>query len=346
MEAAAILICPDGSRAGVRELVARLVSFGVAVTTVLELAGAVELSAGHPAPPCLLLDLSHLGGQRLDADDATAAIRHVVELLPHSQPVVVLGEADASMILACVRAGAADAIVLNDDGLADVHEVVERSCRSQLAAAAAATAADETISAQRAMIEDLLKDLIRTERRSIDAEDLLAAQRKITGEHAPIIETRSPAILLVEAEREVADELADRLEAVGITTFAYVTGDEAVREAETLFSTTGLDLALIAVQLPGIDGLETVRRLRGKIHGLPAFLMTSVIDASLASSAANLGVVGFVQKPLEDLDDVVTRLAALARASLERTREQAYLERIKERHERVLARYRSLPRGS
>jgi len=72
--------------------------------------------------------------------------------------------------------------------------------------------------------------------------------------------------------------------------------------------------------------------------------MTSVQDADLAARAADLGVVGFVQKPLPDLDEVVARLAHLARGALERTREQVYLQRIKARHDRVLARYRALPR--
>src|SRR6185312_950834 len=134
------------------------------------------------------------------------------------------------------------------------------------------------------------------------------------------------------------------LEGSGIATYAYVTGEEALREARTLAATTGLDLALVAAQLPGIDGLESVRRLRDLVPGLPAFLMTSVHDADLAADAADLGVVGFVHKPLADVDDIVGRLAQLARESLSRTREHIYLERIKERHERVLARYRSLPR--
>ena len=196
---------------------------------------------------------------------------------------------------------------------------------------------------QRAIIEDLLKDLIRTERRSIDAEDRLVAQARGSGEHA-LDEVRAPAILLVEHDRDIADELADLLEAAGVATFAYVAGEEAVREAEMLATTTGLDLALVAAQLPGIDGLETIRRLRERISALPAFLMTKVVDADLAANAADLGVVGFVQKPLADLDEVVDRLAQLARESLQRTREHSYVERIKERHERVLARYRQLPR--
>ena len=72
--------------------------------------------------------------------------------------------------------------------------------------------------------------------------------------------------------------------------------------------------------------------------------MTSIQDAGLAARAADLGVVGFVQKPLPDLDDVVGRLSQLAHEALGRTRELVYLQRIKDRHERVLARYRSLPR--
>jgi len=68
---------------------------------------------------------------------------------------------------------------------------------------------------------------------------------------------------------------------------------------------TGFDLALIPAQLPGIDGLETI---------------------SLFS------------------DEVVGRLAQLALESLQRRREPLDLARIKARHERVLARYRSLPR--
>jgi hypothetical protein len=49
-------------------------------------------------------------------------------------------------------------------------------------------------------------------------------------------------------------------------------------------------------------------------------------------------------KPLDDMDHVVARLAHFARESLSRSREAVYLARIKQRHERVLARYQSLPR--
>ena len=305
MNAAAVLIAPHGADGALHGLIERLASAGVTMTVVDELPTAVELSASSPTPPCILIDLRDVvGGEIEDVRTVTDAVRRVLAVIPGALPVPVFAEATPATILASVRAGACDVIDLKLEGTAAARTVVSRICHKQ-AARVAELALLET---QRSMIEDLLKDLIRTERRSIDAEEKLAARTRATGEALEIEETRAPAILLVEHDRDVADELADLLEAAGIATFAYVTGEEAVREAPTLASTTGLDLALIAAQLPGIDGLETVRRLRDRIAGLPAFLMTAVQDVDLAASAADLGVVGFVRKPLADLEEVVARL--------------------------------------
>ncbi len=343
MELAAILIAPNGAGGALRGLVDRLAGAGVTMTIVDELTSAVDLCADLTSPPCILVDLCHASsGEAEDLDKTTETIRRVLAVLPYVLPVVVLAKGDATTILACIRAGAGDVLDLQLEGTATARAVVQRICHRQ---SVRATELD-ALESQRSMIEDLFKDLIKTERRSIDVEERLAAHTRISGEHPALEEIRPPAVLLVEHDRVVADELADLLEAAGVATFAYVTGEEAVREAETLSTTTGLDLALVAAQLPGIDGLETVRRLRNRVADLPAFLMTSVHDADLAAEAADLGVVGFVHKPFPDIDEVVARLAQLARESLHKTREGLYLQRIKERHERVLARYRSLPRDA
>ena len=340
MELAAILICPNGVSGALGDLMERLGTVGVDVTIVDELGVAVEVSQRYAQPPALLLDLRDAGaGEVEDQQAAGEAIRRTLAQFPHAMPIVVTNEADPMLIVSCVRAGAGDVIDLQLEGTAGARGVVQRISERQARRASELV----MISSQRDMIEDLLKDLIRTERRSIDAEEALAARARTSGDHGAT-ESRQPSVLLIEHERAVADELADLLEAAGIATFAYVTGEEALREVDALAKSSGLDLALVAAQLPGIDGLETVRRLKTRIPGLPAFLMTQVQDGDLAALAADLGVVGFVQKPLSDLDDVVDRLSRLARDSLHRTREHLYLQRIKERHERVLARYRSLPR--
>ena len=338
-----IMIAPEGATGSLRVLIERLAGVGIPVTVVHDVARAADLVANDPAnPPCILLDLRELTSA--DADEqqlATDAVKRALFVLPQCTPVVVTGEAQAGLLVACVRAGAVDLLDLGLEGTAAARQVVTRVWQRQrerlIDAAQAASL--------RAMVEDLLKDLIKTERRSIDLEDKIIAYRRQTREMQPLSETRLPAILLVEPDRELATELAQRLEALGVTTYAYGRGEDALANAESLaMGATMFDLALVTAQLPGIDGLETISRLRERHPGLPAFLVTSIHDGALAEQAADLGVVGFVAKPLVDLDEVVGRLAQLAKDALGRTREHSYLERIKTRHERVLARYRALPR--
>lgn len=337
-----ILIAPTGASGPLRGLVDRLASIGVTVTIVEEVAAAVELTAQSPRPPAVMLDLREVGaGDHEDEDvrKVTEAVRHTLEALPHALPIVLTSSAAAPLIMAAIRAGAGDVLDLQVEGTAAARAVVQRICQHQADRRLERSVLEE----QRAIIEDMLKDLIRTERRAIDAEDALAARTR-TSREMPAIDMRPPAVLVVEHDRGVADQLTDQLEAVGLATFAYVSGEEATREAATLAETSGVDLALVAVRLPGMDGLETVRLLRERIAGLPAYLMVSEGDEERPANAAELGIIGFVMKPLANLEQIIEQVAELARESRGRTREALYLQRIKARHEHVLERYRSLPR--
>jgi CheY-like chemotaxis protein len=336
-----VILISSGAGGPLRGLVDRLASIGVTVTVVEEVAAAVELSARQRRPPAVMLDLRDAGtGEDEDLPRATEVVRRTLEALPHALPIVLTAGATTPLIAAAIRAGAGDVFDVLSEGTATAHAVVQRICQRQADRQLELSVMEE----QRAIIEELLKDLIRTERRAIDAEEALAARTR-TSREFPVIDARPPAVLLVENERRVADDLADQLEAAGVATFAYVSGEEAIREAQMLAETSGLDLALVAARLPGMDGLETVRQLRERIAGLPAFLMTSEAGDALPPDAAELGIIGLVQKQIPNLDEIVERVAELARESRHRTRESLYLQRIKERHEHVLERYRSLPRA-
>ena len=342
MTPTAVAIAPRGVSPALDALVIRLRAHGIRTTVTEELRAAAQLASQAPeSPPCILVDLEAAGTEVEDRRSAEDTIRRTAAAIPHVLPIAITKRTDAAMIIACIRAGAGDVLDVELEGTANAPAIIQRVWDRQRDAARVGTHADSL----RAMIEDLLKDLIRTERRTIDLEEKLAAAGARPATDPPIGDGRGAAILIIEHERDIADELAERLESREVSTYAFVSGEDAVREAATLLAGgAGFDLALVAAQLPGYDGLETVRRLRELCPGLPAFLMTSVHDADLAAHAADLGVVGFVHKPLPDLDEVVLRLSQLAHESLDRSREHSYLERIKARHERVLARYRSLPR--
>jgi CheY-like chemotaxis protein len=340
----AIAVAPQGATGPLRAMVHRLSGSGIRVEIVEDLGAAIELAThASEAPPCLLLDLRALvsGADLEDIRAATDDIRKACMAIPHVMPIAITGAADAAIMIACIRAGAGDVLDIELEGTGGARAILQRIHAKQLEHAHQ----QRTAHTLRAMIEDLLKDLIRTERRSIDLEEKLAHFETVTGETAALPDTRPPAILLVEPDRDLAETIAGELAGEGVTTFAFGSGEEVTRQVDSLMANgAGFDLALVAAQLEGIDGIETVRKLRDRVPGLPAFLMTSVREADLAARAADLGVVGFVQKPLPDVGDVVTRLAQLARDALDRTRGELYLQRIKARHDRVLERYRSLPR--
>src|SRR5262249_32020529 len=148
-----------------------------------------------------------------DRRGAADAIRRVTAAIPHVLPIAITGRTDAALFVACIRAGAGDVLDIQLEGTANAPQIVQRVYDRQREAARTATRAD----ALRAMIEDLLKDLIRTERRSIALEEKLARAERSSSEIPMIGEMRASAILIVEHDSAVAGALADGLEAADVT---------------------------------------------------------------------------------------------------------------------------------
>ncbi len=60
------------------------------------------------------------------------------------------------------------------------------------------------------------------------------------------------------------------------------------------------DLVLMDIQLPGIDGLETTKRIRGSEAGgeLPIVALTSYAMTGDREKALNAGCTGYLEKPI------------------------------------------------
>ncbi len=342
---AAIVIAKRAAVEGpLRSLIAMLDDVGVptAVVDHAEDAAARLLLGDKEQVPCVLVDVGDVARGEAPATQVDARLRTLREMVPWASPVLVARAPAAALVLAGMRAGAIDLLDLEIETAGTLWHLLERVARVHQDR----QAQRRNVTALRAMIEDFLRDLVKTERRSIDLEHRLAMKDRPSGPvevGADLDADRPPTLFVVEDDREVADVLCEALEDAGLTTFAFISGEEAVAQSERMASRQeAIDLLLCDLRLPGIDGLETVRRIRPHKPGLAAFLMTGYTDVEAATSAADLGVVGFVLKPFDDLPALVRRIREQAILSMQRTREHHYLQRIKERHDHVLQRYRKL----
>jgi two-component system, LuxR family, response regulator FixJ len=80
------------------------------------------------------------------------------------------------------------------------------------------------------------------------------------------------------------------------------------------------------VRMPGIDGMEMLRRLKGLNSRFPVIIMTGHGDVPLAVEAMKLGAVDFLEKPFDD-DLLITMVdSGLKRAEPEARNEAATRE--------------------
>lgn len=342
---AAIVLAKRSSVEGpLRALFTMLEDVGIPATAVdkPEDAAARLLLGDREAAPCIFVDIGDVARGDAPIGEVEARLRSMRELVPWAAPVLVARAPTVAVAVAGLRAGAGDLVDLDVETAGTLWHVLERAARSLRDR----HAQRRNVTALRGMIEEFLRDLVKTERRSIDLEHRLARQGRPAGPvevGADLDDDRAPIVFVVEDDREVADRLCEEMEGTGVTTFAFLSGEEAVAQGERMAGRgEAIDLLLCDLRLPGIDGLETVRRLRAQKPGLAAFLMTGYTDVEAATSAADLGVVGFVLKPFDDLPALVTRIKEQAHLSMLRTREHHYLQRIKQRHDHVLQRYRKL----
>lgn len=112
----------------------------------------------------------------------------------------------------------------------------------------------------------------------------------------------SGRILVVDDEKEIADVLEIYLKNDGYTVYKFYTGEEALACIES----TELDLALLDVMLPDMDGFQICRRIREKFY-FPIIMLTARIGDSDKIMGLTIGADDYITKPFNPLE-VVARV--------------------------------------
>jgi DNA-binding response OmpR family regulator len=116
----------------------------------------------------------------------------------------------------------------------------------------------------------------------------------------------SPAILIVDDEKNIRLTLSSALENLNISAETASTGEEALQKlAEKSFK-----LMLLDYKMPGMDGLEVLRQVSGQYPDLNVMIMTAYGSIEVAVEAMKMGAMDFLQKPLNPdvVHNVVNRV--------------------------------------
>jgi DNA-binding NtrC family response regulator len=113
-------------------------------------------------------------------------------------------------------------------------------------------------------------------------------------------------VLVVDDDETVRASLGDALASAGVRVSVAAGGQEALDR----MAADPVDLLLTDVRMPGLDGLELLRRVRAGALGVDVVLMTAYDDATVATVAARAGARACLAKPLDlrDLRALIDRL--------------------------------------
>lgn len=115
-------------------------------------------------------------------------------------------------------------------------------------------------------------------------------------------------ILVVEDEDRLREQLAERLKKAGYSVEQAADGQEGLYIGEEY----PLDLAIIDLGLPGISGIDVIRRLREAGKELPILILTARGNWQDKVEGLEAGADDYVVKPFH-VEEVLARLNALLR---------------------------------
>ncbi|MBV9845766.1 MAG: response regulator transcription factor [Kutzneria sp.] len=115
-------------------------------------------------------------------------------------------------------------------------------------------------------------------------------------------------VLLAEDDPTIADPLSRALSREGYAVHVVGDGPSALNE----ISAGGIDLLVLDLGLPGMDGLEVCRRLRAGGRGVPVLMLTARADEVDFVVGLDVGADDYVAKPFR-LAELLARIRALLR---------------------------------
>jgi DNA-binding NtrC family response regulator len=119
-------------------------------------------------------------------------------------------------------------------------------------------------------------------------------------------------VLVVEDEPRLRELWLRELPAMDAEAFGAPSGEEALAFLER----RPVDVVLLDLAMPGMDGMTFLARLRARGDAVPVVIVTAHAALESAQEAIRLGVAGYLRKPclLRELEEAISRAVTQRRS--------------------------------
>ncbi|MDH5299133.1 MAG: response regulator [Desulfobulbaceae bacterium] len=137
------------------------------------------------------------------------------------------------------------------------------------------------------------------------------------------MKTKPAKILITDDDSLVRDAVAKILEMFGHEVIPTASGEEALAALSE-----ELDLIILDINMPGMDGFQTINAINQRNLDIPVLFLTGAGSMEYAIKAINLGAYDFIQKPIEDIDLFNVKINRAIEKRMFVLREKAYTENL------------------
>jgi len=121
-------------------------------------------------------------------------------------------------------------------------------------------------------------------------------------------------VLLVDDEEEFVKTLADRIEMRNLKSDVALSGESALEIMDENLP----DVMVLDLKMPGIDGLEVLRRTKKVYPGVQIIMLTAHGSKKDEQEARRLGAFEYLKKPV-DLETLMRTITAAYKSKIEDT---------------------------
>ena len=109
--------------------------------------------------------------------------------------------------------------------------------------------------------------------------------------------------LLVDDEAEFLETLTKRMKKRGVSVSGVNSGEEAL----AALNKNPADVVVLDVRMPGMDGIETLRKIKNRYPLIEVIMLTGHARVEVAVEGMELGAFDYLMKPM-DIDELMFKL--------------------------------------